>query len=247
MKRLAVLVGMLSVAACSFDPDVALIDEPGPPADNADEGPGDPATQPDEEPPPSPPGTCIVWETDFDVDPRVDANGDGVQDFALRRSDDDEELDIDQGLWFAPANLALDTAPKVDFVGTTRVQVIMRPVDLFSRSQFWIQLDHVGGQRSPIFAEVQEVGLEGLLVSLYAKRSDQAPVLLTSALVIEDFVDLELHAQAATDTVTIRVNQVDLGTHEYFSFPSGNNERFATLVSRSGDTAFDYLRVENCP
>jgi hypothetical protein len=185
------------------------------------------------------------WEADFDDDPRLDHNGDGLSDWVVGAGTFDPASLVD-GVW--QADSTLETHPDNDFAGLTSVDLRFRNTSLGGEgAAFRINADQSAGSYAPItvYAQKQPDGTQTLSVyntdGLPSSSTDVA--LLTVRTLSSGFIDLRLLMDPELDTVSITVNGVHRETYAYSTFVPTVEGGFAAMWTDGSAAEFDYVCV----
>lgn len=246
MRRLAWLAVL--APACGFRgpaleqaPDDAAHDDGG-----AEDAVGDAGASPDA-------ATCNgkVWLADFATDPTTtDANGDGVDDWALRDGTPFPTTQLAGGVWHVPAaGKPLDTQPKQPFTTRTLVHVRMRATAATAGhgAVFWVNVGYRGSDDTfaPLFVAANLVGATQD-VSLWTKVAGVETLLPGGQVVAAtDFADVTLDIDPTNLTAS-----VDGGAAvQLVRQPTGpsSHDAWATVIAFGAASDFDLVRVEVCP
>jgi len=185
-----------------------------------------------------------VWELDFNSDPTaLDANADGQGDWVVRDGSAFDAASLDAGVW--QANATLDTFPENDFNELTTVEVRFRATSVGGTGAvFWINADWTGSNAVPLYAALQLQPNGSQTLTVYRKVSNGTLIRLATVVGLSaDFVTLRLLIDPDLDTVNIRVNGRQYSTHAYATWPTGNDDRFASILPWDCDAQFDYVSV----
>lgn len=186
-----------------------------------------------------------VWEADFSVDPTtVDWNGDGLPDWAMQGGGPLGAATLVGGVWVLTTTL--NTNPGNDFVGLTAVEAVFRDVtSVGDGAVIRIPVDRSGSTYGAIIARLslQTGGTQTLTVHTKPDAATERRLVLAPGLP-DAYIQLRLLIDPALNTVNVRINGQDYGTHPYLRF-AGDTGRTVQLYAEGGDTGarFDYVRV----
>lgn len=184
-----------------------------------------------------------MWEADFDLDPTLDHNGDGNDDWVVREGGPFNLGSLSGGVW--DADVTLDTYPNNDFTTLTTVKVCFRNTSIGGDGAvFRINADWDGSTFAKIIASLQLQPDNTQRLTVYHKLDSSTKMRLVTVLGLStDFVTLRLLIDPGSDVVNVKVNGQDYGTFVYNTFTPPHNNRLATILADGSSAEFDYVSI----
>ncbi len=185
-----------------------------------------------------------LWSLDFDRPPTgVDVNGDGLGDWGVVGGHQFDAATLAGGLW-RPAQI-LRSQPDADFATTTTIDLRARATTVGGRgAMLAINADWQGGNAVPL---VLSLALESdgtqMLQLLVEQPDGSLTALMTLPGLPSSMVDVRLLIEPQTDTVNLRVNDVDRGSVGYTVRSLGGAPRGVMLFALDAEAQFDAVRV----
>jgi len=238
---------VLALGACSYDPSRAGLDPTGDAA-GVDQSMGHDGSNGDADSTWC--GSTIrSWAADFSTDPTtLDVDGDSVADWTIRTGDPFPASELVGGQWVTPPSPALDTRPRVDFRGPTRVDIRMAATDSTGNgATFWINVDYQIDSFAPIWVTLLITGGDQTLV-LHGKQVGNDDIaLVTITGVPAGLQDVHLEIDPVASTVAGSVGTTTIGPVTFDRLPrNGNDDRFGTVIAYNTSAEFDSVRIETC-
>ena len=247
------VLGVVVVAACSFDGSPPAGDGPVAPGADAPVPILDDGARPIDATPPDATGQCggTVWFADFNGDPtQQDLNLDGVDDWSMRDNSPFPTSQLTGGTWLSPVSAPeLDSRPSQPFLTRTIVDVRMRNTSTCCArgAVFWINVAVEDAGFVPLFVDVKLTGADSQTVKLVRGSASGVDDQFASVSGLDgDFVDVHLDI----DPVALRVDYVAAGVTGSADLIRRNiaiTDGWATLTAFSSEAEFDEVRVEVCP
>ncbi len=186
-----------------------------------------------------------LWETEFNVDPTLDHNGDGVDDWVSGDGTVFAAGGLVSGLW-TPARFELDTSGPHDFTGLTTLSTRLRHIRAAGDPiTIGANVDWTGGTCATISAQLslESDSTQSLLLSDKID-SVTSSTLATLAGLPDGLIDLRLVIDAEADTVRLQVNGIHRGTFAYHTYTPSHDDRQVTIAVPAAKTAeFDFFSL----
>ena len=181
-----------------------------------------------------------MWESRFYTDPEhLDINADGAGDWNIRYGGTVDPNNLAGGVWQCDGEL--DTVPDNDFTEITTVDLRYRATGANEAGAYlWMNADYTGGKFIPIVATLKLLGNNTQQLQITAGGTTIVKV----ANLTTGFITLRLLIDPGLDTINVKVDGVDHGTHAYTRTVPGSDPQRATLFRWSGSAVeYDYVRI----
>ncbi len=158
------------------------------------------------------------WEADFDDDPRLDHNGDGLNDWGDYGGVFDAGT-LSDGIWYAPdhGEEGISTVPDEDFAELTTVDLRYRAASVGGwGTVFWINADRRGAASANIVAALYKPGAASQELWFGWELANGTMDWVNTYDVPDDFVDVRLVIDPVEGTVAVFVDGTHRDTLAYF-------------------------------
>ena len=187
------------------------------------------------------------WELQFFDDPRTeDTNFDGIGDWADSEATFDP-ASLSNGIWYAPNEsspdrVMLNTVPDHDFLDPITVVARFRATSLDGwGTAFWINADRSGSQCAGIVASSwkPDANTQELWVGWYVGGYTWAKIYTVAP---NDFIDLRLIIDPASDTLSVFIGGVYMDTFTY-DWGYADDDAMAWIYADGCSGEFDYVSI----
>jgi len=196
--------------------------------------------------------TCATaprrWLVDFSVDPTtLDTEQDPALDWAVRGGGTFPAGELVGGSWVASSSLALDTQPKLDFLGRTHVAARMRATGAGGiGATVWINVDYAAGMFAPLWMTMQLAAANGQVFRVHGKQLGNDDVVLADLPIAAGLVTAALDIDPATGMLSGSVEGVAFGPVAFPRLAVANDDRFLTVIAYATPSEFDYVELVTC-
>ena len=190
------------------------------------------------------------WRTDFDTDPTAsDVNGDGTADWIEGESIGVvgavpyDASSVEGGTWRSKG--LLRTQPLNDFANPTTVEVRFRDSSVGGNGCItWINADWGNGQAATLALGVllNDTDTQSFWMTGQTSSSTWVELLKQESLSAE-FVRCRLTILPEHNLVNVQINDTDVGTFTYPTYPLSSDERFLSVEGDTDTAKFDYVEV----
>jgi prepilin-type N-terminal cleavage/methylation domain-containing protein len=185
------------------------------------------------------------WKLDFDVDPTTaDVDFDGRGDWVVRGGGSFNRSSLVGGIWHADAILA--TYPVNDFAQLTTVDLRFRNTSLGGEGAvFRLAYDQAGASSQAVLRAHAQLQPDGTQTLTLHKMSDSETIvpLVTQTGLSDEFIDLRLVIDPATDRVAVWIDGASKGVYSNVPFSGSSDDRQATLMAAGSAAEFDFVSI----